>query len=95
MKLSASDENGIRTDLGTASNITILAINTTNPTDTFTGTADVLDPLDDDTYNHEYAFVTGDTAAAGTFHVYTTVTEADATTITTYGPITLSILTKT
>lgn len=95
MKLSAGDALvGIRTDLNTAHSITVLCVNTTNPSDTFSGAATVLNPLDTATYNHAYPFAMGDTSAVGTFHVFTTVVEADTTTVTTYPPVKLEILPK-
>lgn len=93
--LSASDDiTGIRTDLSTVHSISILAIKVTDPTDTFSGPGVVINPIIDGEFNHKYLIVTGDTAAAGTFNVYSTVTEADSVTITTYGPITLIIKAK-
>lgn len=98
LKLSASDITGVRTDLGSTTSIDVFAINTSNTADTFSGTAIVIDPPEDEngtpTYNHKYDFATGDTDAPGTFHVYSTITEADGVTITTYGPITLTIEAK-
>lgn len=98
IKLSVIDAGTVRTDLATAKSLAFLAVNQKTPTDTITGPATVINPPEtdgSDEWNCQYQLVTGDTAAAGTFDMFITVTEADGTTVATYGVTTLVIKDKT
>lgn len=85
IELELSDQNGYLTTLQTdATSLLLLAVNQTNPADTFTGACVVIDPPTADAdgvhhWNAQYPLAAGDTNGAGTFDLFVTVTWSDGT----------------
>lgn len=93
VKLSLADNGAFRTDLDAVNSMVFLAVDRVNPSNTFGGPCQPLNPTIND-YNCEYSLSPANTAQVGVFDCYVTVTEADGITIGTYGMITLTIQAK-
>lgn len=97
IKFELADDGVYRTDLDTATSVVFLAVNISNPSDTFGGSCVVIDPPEVDGSNHwncKYVLTALDTGEPGSFNCYVTVTETDGTTVATYAVTTLTIVAK-